>query len=88
MSDSQDISNPYQFEQEQKKRDKTALAELYELHTAETDPSKKEDLMGRIDNLLRAARDPNAIPDAMMDLGDEGSATNPIRVGPPTVVPH
>ena len=65
-------------------QDKATLAELYDLSARATDASEKQALLLKIENLLRA--DPNSVPEGMMDLGDEGSADNPIRVGPPNVV--
>jgi len=76
----------YNFEHDQKAKDKAKINELYELSAAETDPVKKEALLVQIDQVLRAQADPNSVPEAMMDLDSEGSAANPIRVGPPTVV--
>ena len=71
------------LEHDQKAGDIQQLEELYTKLALEKDPAKKKELDSEIASLLRA--DPNSIPDGMMDL-TEGSASNPIRVGPPTVV--
>ena len=71
------------FEHDQLAGDVKQLEDLYKKLALEKDPAKKKELDSEIASLLRA--DPNSIPEGMMDL-TEGSASNPIRVGPPTVV--